>query len=270
MKVIGSSNDDFEVVILAEGPGCVAPESVVVIHDKAYWLGLDGVYRWDDSGVVCISRATVDPWFTTDTIFNRSRFINAFAHWNTELNTYELHLAALASNVEDRYIAFHLDQQEWMGPHKTAAFTPTCAARLEADSGAFLPVLGASDDYIYLKNQAASQDTSGAAVVSAIDAFFEPRWHSMQAPDVTHFWGRLSVLSRIMGAGIVMTVTPYVGRLDAAAATAFTCDLTLGRQIFPNVGIGPLCRLKFSQATAGSGFVVYGYEIKPVFEVGVR
>lgn len=270
LKIIGSSPDDFEVIILAERIGCVAPESVVVIRDTAYWLGLDGVYRWDDAGVVCISRATVDPWFTTDFVFNRGRFQNAFAEWNPVLNTYDLHLAALGSSVEDRWISFHLDLEEWLGPHQTAAFTPTCAALLEASTDVQLPVLGAADDYVYLLNQDASSDISGGAVTSAIDAFFEPRWHHNKAPDITHFWGRLSVLSRFQSAGQTLTITPYVGRLDAVAGTPFTHDLTKGREIFQNLGVGPLCRVRFEQHTAGWGFVVYGYEIKPTFEVGLR
>lgn len=270
LKVIGSSPDDLELVIVAEGAGCVAPESCVVIRDKGYYLGLDGVYQWDDSGAVCISRATVDPWFTTDATFNRARFVNAFAGWNPVANTYDLHLAALGSNVEDVWISYHLDSGEFLGPHKTAAFTPSCRALLEAASDAYLPVIGGADDYVYVMNQAAASDISGAAVTSAIEAFFEPRWHFNKAPDITHYWGRLSIISRFQVAGSQLTITPYVGRLDAAAQTDITHDMTLGREMLRRLGVGPLCRLKFYQKQSGKGFVVYGYEIKPTFEVGLR
>lgn len=270
LSVIGSSSEDFEVIIVAEGVGCCAPESMVVIRDKVYWLGLDGVYRWDDSGVVCISRNSVDPWFTTDAVFNRSRFPNAFAKWNPLTNSYDLHLAALGSSVEDRWVSYHLDKEEFLGPHKTAAFTPTCAALLESSTSTLVPVIAASDGYVYVMNQAASTDITGAGVSNAIEGIVEPRWHAMDDPDVFKYWGRLSVLSRIQTAGVQMTITPYVGRLDAAAQATITHDLTTGREIFRRLGVGPLCRLKFSQNTIAWGFVLYGYEISPVHEVGKR
>lgn len=271
MKVIGSSSDDFEIIIVAEGPGCIAPDSVVVIRDKGYFLGLDGVYRWDDSGVVCISRDAVDSWFTKDDYFNRTRFQYAFGGWNPVTNAYELCLAHVGDSTENRWVSFHIDANggkgEWLGPHLTAAFTPTVRARLENDSGLFLPSIGGTDGYIYLQNQATPSDV--AASSSAISAQVDTKFHSGKSPDVVHFWGRLSILSRIESGGTLI-ITPYVGRIDASAGTTKSADLTLGRQILSRIGVGPLCKLSFTQATVGRRFLLYGYEIKPVFEVGVR
>ena len=36
------------------------------------------------------------------------------------------------------------------------------------------------------------------------------------------------------------------------------------------LGVANLCSLKFAQATAGKRFLLYGYEIDPVFEKGRR
>jgi len=83
--------------------GCVAPETVVVVNDKAYWLGNDGVYEWTDNGVQNVSEDLVAPWFKTDTYFNRSQFPNAFAKYNELRNQYELHLAAVGSSSIDRW-----------------------------------------------------------------------------------------------------------------------------------------------------------------------
>lgn len=273
LSVIGSNSDDFEVVIIAEGMGCCAPESVVVIRDKAYWLGLDGVYRWDDSGVTCISRDTVDGWFTTDTYFNRAKFPNAFGSWNPKINAYELGLAATGSSNIDRWVNFHIDANngkgEWLGPHETSAFTPTARARLQDDTGLFLPAMGASDGYIYLQNNSTYSDVSGAGATSAISAQIDTKWHADKSPDVFHHFGRLSVLARIESAG-TLTITPYVGGLDASAGTAMSMDLTRGRQILNRIGNGRLMKLSFTQATAARRFLLYGYEVSPVFEVGKR
>lgn len=274
MKIIGDNPDNFEMLILAENVGCIAPESVVVIRNKAYWLGHDGVYRWDDDGIVCLSRASVDPWFTTDTYFNRDRFEFAFGGWNPVTNAYELNLANVGDTTENRWIAFHIDanggQGEWLGPHKTAAFTPTARGLLKTDEGINLPVIGASDGYLYLQNQTTPSDVSGAAATSAIDGQLQTKWHSDGAPDVVHFWGRLAVLSRVESAGTTLTVTPTVGRLNGSAGAALTYDLTLGRQIGRRLGVGPLCTIVFRQNTAGKRFLLFGYEITPVFEVGRR
>lgn len=269
LKIIGSTSEDFSLVIVAEGAGGVAREACVVIRDKAYYLGLDGVYRWDDDGAVCISRGSVDPWFTSDTYFNRSRFPNAFASWNPVTNTYELHLASAGSSVEDRWIAFHIDKGEWLGPHRTTALTPTSARLLENGSDVFVPAFGASDGYLYAQNQAVRSDIPGGSSAQAISAFLQTRFHYDKNPDVTHFFGRLSVLTRIESAG-TLTATPYVGNLDATAGTTLSHDLTKDREILGRLGVGRLCSLLFSQATVGLGFLIHGYEIKPIHEAGLR
>ncbi len=266
-KVIGSNTDDFEVKTVVEKIGCVAPESCVVIRDVGYWLGEDGVYMWSDKGVQCITREKVDEWFTTDTYFNRTLFPLAQASYNPQANAMEIGLAAAGSSNIDRWISFHFDKQEWLGIHKTAAFTPTARGLLRSDANALRPAIGSSDGYLYLQNQTTPSDVAGASV-NAIDAILEPKWHHGGSPNSEHFFGQLFVLSRVESAG-GMTITPYVGGTDATAGVSMTADLTLGRQRLGVIGTGRLARLQFRQNTAGQRFLLFGYEF-PFHELGVR
>lgn len=273
-KIIGDSPSNFECLNLSEQVGCIAPDSVVVIHNKAYWLNDDGVYRWDDSGVECISRDDVDDWFTKDTTFNRARFQYAFASWNPLVNSYELNLAAAGSEEEDRWISFHIDgdggRGAWLGPHLTAAFTPTSRAKLNTDEGVPTPVIGADDGYLYLQNQTTPSDIEGDTTVHAISANCRDRFMHNGNPAMTHSWGRIAIASRIESAGTTMTVTPYVGGVNAAAQAAVSIDLTRGFQIVRRAGVGRLCSLEFAQATAGRRFLLYGYDVLNTFDVGLR
>jgi len=273
-KIIGDAPSNFECLNLSEQIGCIAPDSVVVINNKAYWLNDDGVYRWDDSGVECISRATVDDWFTKDATFNRSRFSQAFASWNPLANSYELSLAAVGSEVENRWISYHIDADggrgAWLGPHLTTAFTPTSRARLNSDDGVPTPVIGGDDGYIYHQNQTTPSDVEGDTTVHAISASVRDRYMHNGNPAMTHSWGRIAISSRIESAGTTMTVTPYVGGVGAAATAAITLDLTRGFQVVRRAGVGRLCSLEFAQATAGRRFLLYGYDLLNTFYVGIR
>lgn len=266
-KVAGSSNSNFAVeqIAVEQGRGgCVAPESVIVVNDCAYWLGKDGVYEWSASGVTCISDAKVGPWFRGDVYFNRSRFANAFARYNPRTTSYELHLAAAASSSEDRWVSFNITNRGWYGPHKTALFTPSVGAIAEDANGLFLTIVGGTDGIIYTGNSANYRD--GAA--TAIDMDVYPPFHFENAPDIDHYFGELSMLTKVEGAG-TLTVTPTVGRLNAAAGSAISHDLTKGRERLRRIGTGAGARLRMQQATVNQGCTIYGYEIE-THELGRR
>lgn len=264
-QITGSSNANFSVVQLTYGKaGCVAPDSVLVINDRAFWLGQDGVYEWSAEGVRKISEAEVNPWFTTDTYFNRSRFSNAFAKYNEVRNCYELHLAATGSSSEDRWVQFNLNNRKWYGPHKTAAFTPTHAAHTTDGNNLPLTLVGGSDGVLYVANQATYRDGTATVIDEDVYGVF----HHGNAPDIEHFWGELSLLSKVESGG-ALTVTPTVGRLNSSAGTALSHSLTTGRERLGRLGIGAMVRLRFQQATLNQGAVIYGYEI-PFHEIGRR
>lgn len=244
--------------------GCVSADTVVVVNDRAYWLAKDGVWEWSDDGVQNISNQQVAPWFKSDTYFNRARFGNAFAKYNEVRNTYELHLAAVGSSVENRWVAFNLDSRRWYGPHKTDLFTPSHAASMYDANGLPMFLVGSSAGVLYTGNSSNYRDGAG----TAIDMDCYSPYYSADAPDITHAWLELSVLSKIESAGSLY-VTPYVGRLDASAGTQINADLTKGRERLRRLGIGPLMRLRFRQNDVNQSASIYGFEI-PFFEVGRR
>ena len=244
--------------------GCVAPDTVVVINDRAYWLGKDGVYEWSENGVNNITNATVASWFKTDTYFERPRFPNAFAKYNEVKQTYDLHLAALNASTENRWVSLSLKNMRWYGPHLTGLFTPTHAAHMADADGLPLALVGGSNGIIYTANSANFRD--GAA--TAIDFDCYTPFFSADAPDIMHVWQELSVLSKVETGG-TLTVTPYVGGLDAAAGTAISHTLTTGRERLRRLGTGRLFSLRLRENTNNQGVSVFGIECN-FFEAGRR
>lgn len=261
---IALSNATLNQIDGSDDKGCIAEDTVVVIGDKAYWLGRNAVYEWDDEGLKDITSETVKPWFNSDTYFNRSRFQYAFARFNKVTNSVEFHLAAAGSSTEDRWVSFNLTNQRWYGPHKTGAFTPTHGWSLVDANGLPMTVVGASDGVLYAGNSANKRD--GAA--TAIDMDCYGPWHTGGDPDKMHTWLQLSVLSRIEAAG-TMDVIPYVGGLDASAGTTITHTLTTGRELLSRLGVGRLARLRFRKNTLNQGATLFGYEL-PWFTNGRR
>lgn len=277
MAVSGTDATDFRVETISEEVGCIAPESVVVIRDVVYWLWDDGVYKYDDSGVTCLSdgstgRGKVDPWFTTDTYFNRDRFPEAFAGYNPVTRCYELHLCNVGDTTENRWVSCSIETNEWLGIHKTAAFTPVSRILLRSNENAIIPTLGASDGYLYQMNRSTKSDVSGST--SAIHYKVKTRPHAGVGggdPDISHFFGMLSMFSKVETAPAgTLTITPYVGWLNASAGTTLSHDLTQGRERLGRLGVGQLCQLEFEMQTAGEDVLQFGYAIDPIFEVGRR
>lgn len=263
-KVVGDGPANFTRIKVVEGVGCMAPDSIVVIRDVGYFLGEDGVYTWGPEGVLSISRDTVHPWFATDTYFNRAKFSDAIGFWNPRDDTYTLLLAAVGSSVLDRFVTYDTRRKVWLGPHKTGASgTLTAAALLEDTNDLFMPVLGFSNGYIRKLNQTGFSDDG-----AAIDFDVYSKFHSGEDPDLTHYWGELSVLTKVETGG-TLTITPTVGRLNASPGAAISHDLTTGRQRLRRMGVGPLCRLRFQQAVDAQGVTLYGYEV-PFHELGRR
>lgn len=265
-KVIGSSDDDFRLVKLIEGKGVLAPDSVVVARDVARWLADDGVYEWDSEGVRCISDAKVHPWFNTDTYFDRSQFRNAFARYDPLKNSYDLFLVPTGGTTFTRWVSFDISRKAWLGPHLTDAFTPTAAGVLFDAGEVLVPAVCGSDGYVYQVTPGNYADGPSTGVGIAFDV--TSKFHSGGAPDITHYWGEIAILTHKETTG-VLTITPKVGRLDASAQAAISHDLTLGRQRLRRPGVGALCQLRFQESTANQPLAIYGYEL-PYHEVGRR
>lgn len=268
-QITGTANSNFSIVQLTfDKAGCVAPDSIVVVNDRAFWLGKDGVYEWSSEGIRNITDTQVKPWFepvaAKNAYFATGQFTNAFARYNEAQNSYELHLAALGSTTADRWVSFNLTNRCWYGPHKTAAFTPSHAGRGLDGNALPITLVGGTDGVLYKGNSATFHDGSS----SIIDFDCYGPWHHGDAPNIEHCWLQLSMLSRIESSG-TMDVIPYVGRLAAAAGSTITHTLTTGRELLRRLGDGALMRLRIRQNTLDIGGTVYGYEVEH-FEIGKR
>lgn len=265
-KMTGDSETTFRLVKVIEGKGSWAPDACQVIRDVGYFFGGDGVYTWSSEGVQSITDETVFPWFNSDDYFNRSEFPNAIATYDPERHQYLLFLASAGQTTLDRWVSFDIAHKRWLGPHKTAALVPTCGATGLNSAGTKIALIGAADGYLYAFTD--GNFTDGTA--SAIDFDVTGKFHAGKppAPDVEHFWGELSMLSKIEAGG-TLTITPKTGGLDAAAGTALSHTLTTGRERLGRVGSGRLCQLRFRENTAGQGLEIYGYEL-PWHELGKR
>lgn len=244
--------------------GCVAPDSVVVVNNVVYWLGKDGVYEWSDQGIQNISNDSVRAWFQTDTYFNRDRFTSAFARYNELRDHYELHLANTGDSVENRWVSFNLRNRKWYGPHRTSLFNPTHAGQAIDANSLPISLVGGSDGILYTANSTNFRD--GAATAIAFDA--TTPFYNLDAPDIQHYWGELSMLSRVESGG-ALTITPTVGGLDVSAGAAITHTLTTGRERLRRIGTGRLMRLNFAQSTVNQGCSLFGFELE-VHELGRR
>lgn len=268
-KIIGTpGTTSLEVIRVVEGTGCQAPDSCIVVRDVGYFLGEDGFYHWSASGVKNLSREKVNPWFTTDTYFNRALFPQAFCRYDPKNDLVELHLAAAGSSVIDRWLSYEITTGNWFGPHRTAAFTPTAATLGEDTNDLAVPLVGGSNGHIYKGLQTGASDDGQGIDYDVIIR------HHCNTPDIEKYFGELFLLSRIEAAG-TMTITPAIGGLNAAdQGTAISANMTLGRQRLRRLSsatqpVGRFCKLRFQHATNTHDCAIYGYEI-PFHERGRR
>ncbi len=269
-KLTGTDADDFRIVRIAEGVGILAPDTCLVVRDVGYFLGVQfdqiGVYEWSGSGVQCISEEKVHPWFNTDTYLARGELKNAFAGYNPATDSIEVFAAAVGGTTINRWASFDLKKREWLGLHRTSTFNPTCRANLLDTNEVGTVVVGGSDGKLYARQ---STRTDGTATGIAMDVLTRMHFGEPAAPDIEHYFGELSVVSKIEAAG-TLTITPYVGGLDASAGTALSHTLTTGRQRLGRLGTGRGAQLNFTESTAGQDVELYGYEISPWHELGRR
>jgi hypothetical protein len=269
-KVVGTSNSTFARVPVSETIGPLNQESVVVVYNNAYFLTEKGVAEWTDAGVGSISEAQVDAWFTTDTYFNRAMFDQAQGRYNPDTDAYELLLAAAGSEVLDRWVSFHLRSRTWYGPHKTDAFTPTCAANNSDFKGLLsdadqlpLSVIGGDDGFLYKRDTSVIADHTTAVAFSVALPYL-----SAKDPDQDKYFDRFTVHTRAEAQGS-LTVTPRVGNLTASTGTAFVHGLTHDREVLPRLGVGRYCQLTLTHSATTERPRIYGIEI-PYHYVGRR
>jgi hypothetical protein len=273
-KIIGNGNNSFQRIGVSETLGCVSQESVVVVDNVAYMLSERGVVEWDDRGARLITENEVDPWFTQDTTFNRSKFSIAQGRHNPDTDAYELFLCSAGSNVIDRWVAFNLRSRVWYGPHKTDAFSPTaCGTNSELkgvlNSSADVPitVVGGSNGFLYKRDGSNINDDT-TAIAMRIDL---PVLAGME-PDFEKFFDNPTIHTRAEGSGSLV-ITPTVGDLDAIQYgnpdPTMVHDLVLDRELLPILGNGRYCALTIQHQSTTEQPRLYGVEI-PFFFIGRR
>jgi hypothetical protein len=263
---------DLRVIKLSDQCGVVSNESVTIWRDVATWLWLDGVYQWDDNGLVCVSDGQggigrVRSWFTTDDYFDRTKFPLAFAQIDTITNKYRLFL--YAPDGSRQFVEFDLTTRTWDGPHTIAAFTPMCAFTRSGDQSVQIPMLGGADGGLYQQVATKAKDVSVAQQPYGIDFDVDTKFYPGSSPDRDQYFGQLSMLGQVQAAGTV-AITPRVGYLDAPAQPAIPYDMRRGRQRLRRLGFGKLAQLNFKHTTVDEPVTLYGFEISDVHEGGRR
>jgi hypothetical protein len=259
MKVTGFSEDDFEVIVVAEGVGGIASDSGVIVRDVGYFLGTDGVaYSIGPDGLLPISNDKVDPWFKSDTYFNRALFPDAIGGYNPATDCVEWQLAAAGSSVLDRWVAYDIRRKEWLGPHYTDKFTPTARALLADEDGESRPVIGSSDGKLYMQNQAGASD----GATTAIPISWQTKAFNGNAPKLEKFWGKptFHVKNQGFSAGAV-TVTPQVGELGTPAGDPLLLPQNTSDSELDRLGSGQTAQLTFTHSTNAEDVDLRGFEL---------
>lgn len=265
-QITGTSNANFQVVTVSGGEQAsfVSQESCVVRNDVAFFLGVDGVYRWDSSGITSISDGKVRTWFATDEYFNRSMFYRAFAQLDRAGLKYRLFLASVGQTFPDRWVEFDLLTGAWYGPHRTTAFALTCAVDVVGANGYTTAMIGGREGFLS-KFQEPRNDWTSHSIASS----FVTKTHVQDEPDLEKYWGELSVNGKVQSAGAV-TIIATIPFPANSYALPLTYSMSTGRQRLPRVGVGREMVLTFSHDTLNEEVMLYGYEVNPVTIVGRR
>jgi hypothetical protein len=222
-KITGEGIDQFGLDTIPGTVGFWAPESVVVINDAVYFVAEFDVYKWDGR-LTNLTRERLHTWFaealaSRGGVFNLALLEQAFGHHDEFHNTYDVYLPSTDSLSFDRWLTLDLSSGEWLGPHRTEAFTPTCAGVLEDANGRQRPAVGASNGGIYFKNSNTFSDAG-----SAIDFEMTVNPHHQGEPDLEKFWGELTVHSEPTTG--TLTVKAKVGALDAPQGVVAVVSIT--------------------------------------------
>jgi hypothetical protein len=265
-QITGDSDANFRIIQISVGKGgCVAARSVVTINDVVYWLGPDSIYEWNSSGVRSITDDTVRPWFISDRYFDRDQFPSAFAKYNPIRTQYELHLVDVNESTSKVWVAYNITNDRIYGPHRTDVGTLTCTTSTETSDGIPKVLVGSSTGQVYTLTPGTYHDgTTTPIEMEIITPYF-----SGNAPDIEHFWGELSILSKIEDGG-TLSIYPTVGRFDATEeASALSHDLTLGRERLARLGTGAFVKLRLYNNQVDQPVTIQGIEI-PFHEIGRR
>lgn len=266
-QITGDSELSFSIIQIGFSKGgIIAPRTIQIINDKAYYLGFDGVNRWDDEAIVSLTDTKVKPWFNTDRYFERDEFVNAFAKFNHLRNQYELHLVEVGQSVGQVWVAWNTDTQAWYGIHRTGIANLTCAATVDCGDGTPQVLVGSASGQVY----SLDPDTYHDATVTAIALNVVTPKYVGGEPDLEKLFGELSVVAKTETKGF-LTVEATLGQLneETPQSSAMLVDLTLGRHRLRRLGTGIYAQLEFTEESVDQPVTIFGYEL-PVSVLGRR
>jgi hypothetical protein len=270
-------NADLRCIKLSDETGFLAQESVAVYRDVVYFLWFDGVYQWDDNGILCLSdgsggHARVRSWFAKDDYFDRRKFPLAFAHVDPIRNKYRLFLDDPAG--VKHYVEFDLTDRVWFGPHRVDAFRASSVFLRLSVNNVQIPTVGATDGGLYVETPRAA-DVSLAGQPFGIAYDVDTKAFMGTSPDRLQYFGELSILGKSQPAG-TLTITPRVGYLDEDGGLQLTPQapilhsLRRGREHLRRIGTGALAQLNLAHDGIDERVSTLGLEIADVHEVGRR
>jgi hypothetical protein len=251
-KVVGSTPDDFQLIVVQEGVGTIATDSAVIIRDVGYFLAHDGVYSWGPEGVQSISDAQVRPWFTTDLYFNRPNFSTAVGRYNWRTHSYELHLPVAGQSVLGAWVQYDIARQRWFGPHLTLGFVTTSGGQVSDDDGLIIPAVGSAAGYLWLQDNAEIMDGDFEIPFNVIT---QPS--TVGAPDHHKLFHELSVINKNQGSGFI-EIRPTV---DLDVQNSFLIPQDRDRTRCRRIGNGRLLSLQFIHDTLYEDCEIHGFEL---------
>lgn len=262
IQLTGTSDNDFRMVTLSTSIGCISHESAAIYRDQWYFLGQDGVYRWNEDGITCISDGKVRSWFTTDDYFDRSEFPNAFATFDGIRKVYKLFLVGIDEEVVDKWVEYDVESGTWWGPHLTSAYEFTSAFQLASHN----PLIGegTSDGYITVDTPTRSDNADHSIPIDAATAPIRAT-----DPPVTTYFGQLNLEIAAQAAG-QLSVYPTVGEPEAEESAVMERSLRTASESMPRLGYGRFVSLRFVHNVIDQLVQILGFEIDPVNAVGRR
>lgn len=265
-QITGNGADvAFTPTIVSTQLGIISQESVVVFRDTAFFLWMDGVYMWDSNGIRCISdEGDVRSWFATDNYFNRGMFSLAFAVMDMTDTTYRLFLCSPGSTTPDRWVEYNTATGNWFGPHKTDAFTLSCALYVRGTNDQPYAAVGSREGYVSIDTPVRSDWDQ-----TPIDEQVITKQHTGDNPDRNSMYLQPTFQGEAQPSGNLI-VTPAVGpRNKLVAGPSQRWDLTQDRQKLFRLGQGRHLQLTLANKELNVNPVIYGYQV-PTADVGRR
>ena len=266
VQVAGTSRADIRPIGTVESIGFLSQESITTYRDTIWFLWRDGVYQWDNDGIVCVSDAAkVRTWFTSNSYFNRAMFSQAFAVFDPITLSYRLFLASAGSLMIDRWVEYSLKTGKFYGPHKTLAFAPSSAFQLRGTDDQLYPIVGSREGFLSYDDAVRTDWGLTPVPMRVVMA-----GHRMDDPDVEKYFGQVSVFTEPEPGG-TLSVTALTGDFGKEiAGPTMKHDLTRSRARLDRAGNGKNAVIVFENSQIGQLVTIYGYEIEPVHVLGRR